>query len=404
MAAVSSIPDTPTGTTLTCRNWQTEAAYRMLLNNLDPNVAEDPSQLIVYSGTGKAARNQACLSAILNTLKTLDEDETLLIQSGKPVGVLSSHPDAPRVLLANSNLVPAWANWKQFRAFEQLGLTMYGQMTAGSWIYIGSQGILQGTYLTFAEAAKKHFDGDLRGKFVLSAGLGGMGGAQPLAVKLNNGIFLGIDVDPARIDKRLQTGYLDMKVDTLEEALKAVETHLEKEEPVSIGLVGNAATLYQQLLDKRFLPDVVTDQTSAHDPLVGYIPEDLSLAEADTLRQADPDEYIRRSMTSMAKQVNAMLGFQQGGAVVFDYGNNIRQQAQLMGVDNAFDIPGFIPEFIRPLFCKGSGPFRWVALSGDPQDIYTTDAALMAMFEADTDLHQWLGKARDHVQFQGLPA
>ncbi|MCA9808150.1 MAG: urocanate hydratase, partial [Cyanobacteria bacterium HKST-UBA06] len=370
----------------------------------DPNVAEDPSQLIVYGGTGKAARNQACLSAILDTLKTLGEDETLLVQSGKPVGVLPSHPDAPRVLLANSNLVPAWANWKQFRAFEQLGLTMYGQMTAGSWIYIGSQGILQGTYLTFAEAAKKHFDGDLRGKFVLSAGLGGMGGAQPLAVKLNNGIFLGIDVDPARIDKRLQTGYLDMKVDTLEEALKAVETHLEKEEPVSIGLVGNAATLYQQLLDKRFLPDVVTDQTSAHDPLVGYIPEDLSLAEADTLRQADPDEYIRRSMTSMAKQVNAMLGFQQGGAVVFDYGNNIRQQAQLMGVDNAFDIPGFIPEFIRPLFCKGSGPFRWVALSGDPQDIYTTDAALMAMFEADTDLHQWLGKARDHVQFQGLPA
>ncbi|MEZ4575668.1 MAG: urocanate hydratase [Vampirovibrionales bacterium] len=404
MAAVSSIPATPTGTTLTCRNWQTEAAYRMLLNNLDPNVAEDPSQLIVYGGTGKAARNQACLSAILDTLKTLGEDETLLVQSGKPVGVLPSHPDAPRVLLANSNLVPAWANWKQFRAFEQLGLTMYGQMTAGSWIYIGSQGILQGTYLTFAEAAKKHFDGDLRGKFVLSAGLGGMGGAQPLAVKLNNGIFLGIDVDPARIDKRLQTGYLDMKVDTLEEALKAVETHLEKEEPVSIGLVGNAATLYQQLLDKRFLPDVVTDQTSAHDPLVGYIPEDLSLAEADTLRQADPDEYIRRSMTSMAKQVSAMLGFQQGGAVVFDYGNNIRQQAQLMGVDNAFDIPGFIPEFIRPLFCKGSGPFRWVALSGDPQDIYTTDAALMAMFEADTDLHQWLGKARDHVQFQGLPA
>ncbi|MCA9840898.1 MAG: urocanate hydratase [Cyanobacteria bacterium HKST-UBA03] len=404
MAAVSSIPATPTGTTLTCHNWQTEAAYRMLLNNLDPNVAEDPSQLIVYGGTGKAARNQACLSAILDTLKTLGEDETLLVQSGKPVGVLPSHPDAPRVLLANSNLVPAWANWKQFRAFEQLGLTMYGQMTAGSWIYIGSQGILQGTYLTFAEAAKKHFDGDLRGKFVLSAGLGGMGGAQPLAVKLNNGIFLGIDVDPARIDKRLQTGYLDMKVDTLEEALKAVETHLEKEEPVSIGLVGNAATLYQQLLDKRFLPDVVTDQTSAHDPLVGYIPEDLSLAEADTLRQADPDEYIRRSMTSMAKQVSAMLGFQQGGAVVFDYGNNIRQQAQLMGVDNAFDIPGFIPEFIRPLFCKGSGPFRWVALSGDPQDIYTTDAALMAMFEADTDLHQWLGKARDHVQFQGLPA
>lgn len=394
----------PTGTTLHCRNWQTEAVYRMLLNNLDPAVAEDPENLVVYGGTGKAARNPACLTAILETLKTLESHETLLIQSGKPVGVLPSHPDGPRVLIANANLVPHWGDWAHFREYERLGLTMYGQMTAGSWIYIGSQGIVQGTYLTFAEAARTHFGGDLQGKFVLSAGLGGMGGAQPLAVKMNNGVFLGIDVDPARIQKRLETGYLDQVATSLDEALRAVNDAVQKQQPLSIGLVGNAATVYAELVTRHLTPDMVTDQTSAHDALVGYVPEGLSLPEAAQLRQSNPDDYINQSKTAMAKQVQAMLTFQQRGAVVFDYGNNIREQAHSMGVHNAFDFPGFVPAYIRPLFCEGSGPFRWVALSGDPEDIRVTDQALKAAFPHNVALHHWLEMAQQHIQFQGLPA
>ena len=402
----TSVPLTgaPTGSQKVCKSWQTEAAYRMLLNNLDPNVAERPEDLIVYGGTGKAARNHASLAAILESLKTLNDDETLLVQSGKPVAVMKSHTDAPRVLLANGNLVGKWANWEQFRELDRMGLTMYGQMTAGSWIYIGSQGILQGTFLTFAEAAKKAYGSDLSGKFVLTAGLGGMGGAQPLAIKLNNGVCLAIDVDPERVEKRLKTGYLDCCAESLEDALKMIEQHLESNTPISIGLVGNAATLYQTLFEKRFFPDMVTDQTSAHDPLVGYIPEGYSLAEADTLRQADPEKYVSLSMASMAKQVTAMLSFQDNGAVVVDYGNNIRPQAELMGVTDAFKIPGFIPEYIRPLFCDGQGPFRWVALSGDPNDIAVTDQALIEAFPEKADMIRWLSLAKDHVHFQGLPA
>lgn len=394
----------PRGTQLTCKSWITEAAYRMLLNNLDPAVAEDPERLIVYGGTGKAARNRECLVKILETLKTLENDETLLVQSGKPVAVMKSHPDAPRVLLANSNLVPAWGNWEYFRDLERKGLIMYGQMTAGSWIYIGSQGIVQGTYLTFSEAARKHYNSDLKGKFVLSAGMGGMGGAQPLAVKMNGGVFLGIDVDPSRIQKRLDTGYMDKLASSLDEALQWVKEAVAKKEAVSIGLVANAATIYQELADRNIIPDMVTDQTSAHDALVGYVPEGLSLEAAAELRQRDPDEYVRQSKAAMAKQVRAMLAFQKRGAIVFDYGNNIRQQAKSVGVENAFNIPGFIPEYIRPLFCEGSGPFRWVALSGDPEDIEVTDRALMDAFPDNKPLHDWLKLAEKHIQFQGLPA
>jgi urocanate hydratase len=394
----------PRGTQLTCKSWVTEAAYRMLLNNLDPDVAEDPERLIVYGGTGKAARNRECLAKILETLKTLENDETLLVQSGKPVAVMKSHPDAPRVLLANSNLVPAWGNWEYFRDLERKGLIMYGQMTAGSWIYIGSQGIVQGTYLTFAEAARKHYNSDLKGKFVLSAGMGGMGGAQPLAVKMNGGVFLGIDVDPSRIQKRLDTGYMDKLAGSLDEALQWVNESVAKKEAVSIGLVANAATIYQELAERNIVPDMVTDQTSAHDALVGYVPEGLSLEAAADLRQRDPDEYVRQSKAAMAKQVRAMLAFQKQGAIVFDYGNNIRQQAKSVGVENAFDIPGFIPEYIRPLFCEGSGPFRWVALSGDPEDIAVTDRALMDAFPDNKPLHDWLKLAEKHIHFQGLPA
>ncbi len=394
----------PTGTQLTCKSWLTEAAYRMLLNNLDPAVAENPETLVVYGGTGKAARNPEALALILETLKTLNPDETLLVQSGKPVGVLKSHPDAPRVLLANSNLVPAWADWEHFREYERMGLTMYGQMTAGSWIYIGSQGIVQGTYLTFAEAGRKHFGGDLSGRFALSAGLGGMGGAQPLAAKMCGAAFLGVEIDPARIQKRLETGYLDRSTDSLEEALRLIDQAVAKKEALSVGLLGNAATVYAQLAEMGRIPDVVTDQTAAHDPLVGYVPEGLSLAEAAALRQSDPDGYVRRARASMARQVQAMLAFQKQGAVVFDYGNNIREQARQEGVANAFDIPGFIPEFIRPLFCEGSGPFRWVALSGDPEDIRMTDRALMEAFPDNAPLRDWLRLAEKHINFQGLPA
>ena len=394
----------PTGTELTCKSWLTEAAYRMLLNNLDPDVAENPEALVVYGGTGKAARNRACLDKILETLKTLENDETLLVQSGKPVAVMKSHPDAPRVLIANSNLVPAWANWEHFRKLERDGLMMYGQMTAGSWIYIGSQGILQGTYLTFFEAARKHYNADLQGKFVLSAGLGGMGGAQPLAAKMNGAVFLGIDIDAERIQKRLDTGYLDVVAESFDAAMALVKQSVQEKMAISIGLQGNAATIYQRLVDLDLIPDMVTDQTSAHDPLVGYVPEGLNLAQAAELRERAPDEYVSRSKASMAKQVQAMLAFKARGAVVFDYGNNIRQQAQSMGIENAFEIPGFIPEYIRPLFCEGSGPFRWVALSGDPEDIAVTDRALMAVFPDNVPLLNWLKLAQEHVQFQGLPA
>jgi len=394
----------PTGTQLTCKYWTTEAAYRMLLNNLDPNVAENPDALIVYGGTGKAARNHEALAQILETLKTLNTDETLLVQSGKPVGVLKSHADAPRVLIANANLVPAWADWDHFREYEKMGLTMYGQMTAGSWIYIGSQGIVQGTYLTFGEAARKHFNGDLSGKFVLSAGLGGMGGAQPLAVKMNNGVFLGVEIDPTRIQKRLDTGYLDKLAPDLDTALRWVKEAVLNKTPVSIGLCGNAATVYDDLVKRGVTPDIVTDQTSAHDPLVGYVPEGYDLGEAADLRKSDPTAYVEDAMQSMAKQVRAMLAMQKAGSIVFDYGNNIREQAKKTGVKNAFDIPGFIPEFIRPLFCEGSGPFRWVALSGDPEDIYTTDRALAEAFPDNKPLLHWLALAKEHIHFQGLPA
>jgi urocanate hydratase len=394
----------PHGSQLNCKSWLTEAAYRMLLNNLDPDVAEDPEALVVYGGTGKAARNRECLNKILETLKNLENDETLLVQSGKPVAVMKSHPDAPRVLIANSNLVPAWGNWDYFRELEQKGLIMYGQMTAGSWIYIGSQGIVQGTYLTFAEAARKHYNSDLKGKFVLSAGMGGMGGAQPLAVKMNGGVFLGIDIDASRIQKRLDTGYMDKLAGSLDEALQWIKEAVAKKEAVSIGLVGNAATVYQELVNRHIIPDMVTDQTSAHDALVGYVPENLSLKAADDLRKQDPDTYVRQSKQAMAKQVEAMLVFQKKGAVVFDYGNNIREQAKEMGVENAFDIPGFIPEYIRPLFCEGSGPFRWVALSGDPEDIAVTDRALMEAFPDNQPLLHWLKLAKEHIHFQGLPA
>ena len=394
----------PTGTERVCKSWLTEAAYRMLLNNLDPAVAEDPESLVVYGGTGKAARNPEALRLILESLKVLEEDETLMIQSGKPVGILKSHPDAPRVLLANSNLVPAWADWTHFRELEKQGLIMYGQMTAGSWIYIGSQGIVQGTFLTFLEAGRKHFGGDLAGRFVLSAGLGGMGGAQPLAAKMTGAVFLGVEVDPARIAKRLETGYLDKSTESLEEALDWIRGAVKEKKALSVGLLGNAATVYAELVEGGVLPDVVTDQTAAHDPLVGYVPEGLTLQAAAALRTSDPADYVGRAKQAMAKQVRAMRAFQKQGAIVFDYGNNIREQAHSVGVTDAFEIPGFIPEYIRPLFCEGSGPFRWVALSGDPQDIAVTDQALLEAFPDNAPLQQWIKLAQKHIQFQGLPA
>lgn len=394
----------PKGSALTCKNWVSEAAYRMLLNNLDPQVAEDPEKLIVYGGTGKAARNIDCLLKILDSLKSLKEDETLMVQSGKPVAVFKSHTDAPRVLIANSMLVPNWANWDMFREFEKQGLTMYGQMTAGSWIYIGTQGILQGTYLTFAEAAKKHFGGDLHGQFVLSAGLGGMGGAQPLAAKMCGAVFLGVEIDPERIQKRLDTGYVDKVAPDYETAKQWVKEAQANKVPVSIAFEGNAASVYSRMVSESWIPEIVTDQTAAHDALVGYVPENLTLQEADALRKNNSNDYEVRSLQSMAKQVQAMLDFKKHGAIVFDYGNNIRAQAEKVGIKNAFDIPGFIPEYIRPLFCEGQGPFRWVALSGDPEDIYTTDQALIELFPEKNDMVNWLQLAKEHVHFQGLPA
>jgi urocanate hydratase len=394
----------PRGSKITCKSWQTEAALRMLMNNLDPEVAEKPAELIVYGGTGKAARNWEAFHLIVKCLKNLEKDETLLVQSGKPVGIFKTHEDAPRVLISNAMLVPHWANWEKFRELEELGLTMYGQMTAGSWIYIGTQGILQGTFETFAAAGKKHFGGSLKGRLVLSAGLGGMGGAQPLAVTMNGGIFLGVEVDPSRIKRRLETGYIDVMADRLEDALMLAFGAREKGTAKSIGLLGNAAEVHPELVRRGIVPDLVTDQTSAHDPLNGYFPVGLTLEEALELRRRDPDAYIRRSMDSMAIHVRAMLEFQKKGSIVFDYGNNLRAQAYQAGVEDAFHYPGFVPAYIRPLFCEGKGPFRWVALSGDPGDIDKTDEAILKEFPDDESLARWIRLAREKVKFQGLPA
>jgi urocanate hydratase len=394
----------PRGTTLTCKGWPQEAALRMLMNNLDPEVAERPEDLVVYGGTGRAARSWEAFDAIVRCLTTLEDDETLLVQSGKPVGVLRTHPDAPRVLIANSLLVPHWATWEEFWRLEGLGLTMYGQMTAGSWIYIGTQGILQGTYETFAELARQHFGGTLAGRIVLTAGLGGMGGAQPLAVTLNDGVCLVVEVDPARIARRLETGYCDEVAGSLDDAVVRVQAAAASHEARSVALLGNAAEVLPELAKRGFRPDVVTDQTSAHDPLNGYAIPEIAPADAAVLRQESPAFYVERAQQAMADHVRAMLDFQRAGSVVFDYGNNLRGQAQLGGAEDAFAFPGFVPAYVRPLFCEGKGPFRWVALSGDPADIAVTDRALKALFLDNTHLHRWLDAAEKHVQFQGLPA
>ena len=393
----------PRGAQLTCQNWLLEAPYRMLQNNLDPEVAWDPDNLIVYGGRGKAARNWACFDAILQTLATMNGEETLLVQSGKPVAVFPSHPDAPRVLIANSNIVPAWATQANFDRWEAEGLIMYGQMTAGSWIYIGTQGILQGTYETLGALARQHYGGSLKGKFVLTAGLGEMGGAQPLAVTMNEGVALVVEIDPARAARRLATRYLDEVVDDLEEAMTRVEEAVRAGAPRSIGLIGNAAAVLPELAARGVTPDVVTDQTCAHDPLM-YLPVGLSLEAAAALRQRDPAEYQRRALASMAAHVQAMLAMQKAGAIVFDYGNNLRQRAYDQGVSDAFAYPGFVPAYVRPLFCEGQGPFRWVALSGDPQDIYRTDQAMLELFPENEHLARWLRLARERIAFQGLPA
>jgi urocanate hydratase len=393
----------PRGTALTCKGWGQEAAMRMLMNNLDPQVAEKPDELVVYGGSGKAARNWECFDAIVRCLKELEDDETLLVQSGKPVGVFQTYPDAPRVLIANSNLVGKWATAEYFHELEAKGLIMYGQMTAGSWIYIGTQGILQGTYETLAALAQKHFRSSLKGKFVLTAGLGGMGGAQPLAITMNEGVGLIVEVDPARAQRRVETRYVDVVVDNLEEAMTLVQQAVEEQRPLSVGLIGNAAEVYAELAARGVTPDVVTDQTPAHD-LLNYVPTGLSVAEADALRQEDAAEYRRRAMQSMARHVQAMLDMQQRGAVVFDYGNNLRQRAYDAGVTGAFNYPGFVPAFIRPLLSVGKGPFRWVALSGDPQDIYVTDDVVMREFAYDEHLVRWIRLAQQRVAFQGLPA
>ena len=394
----------PRGNALSCKSWQQEAAMRMIMNNLDPDVAERPNDLVVYGGSGRAARSWAAFDAIVHSLQSLNNDETLLVQSGKPVGIFQTHSNAPRVLIANSNLVPHWANWDEFRRLETLGLTMYGQMTAGSWIYIGSQGIVQGTYETFAEAAHKHFGGSLKGKFILTAGLGGMGGAQPLAITMNEGVCLAVEVDPNHIQRRLETGYCDEMASTLDEALHQVREAVNQGQPLSIGLIGNAAEVYPELVRRGIIPDMVTDQTSAHDALNGYIPAGLSLVEANELRQADPQTYIQRSMESMVTHVRAMLDLQKLGAIVFDYGNNLRGQALAAGESHALDFPGFVPAYIRPLFCQGKGPFRWVALSGDVEDIYRTDEAILELFPENAGLKRWITMARQKIHFQGLPA
>lgn len=392
------------GTKLTCKGWTQEAAMRMLMNNLDPEVAEDPANLIIYGGNGKAARNWESYEKIIQTLKTLENNETLLIQSGKPVAVFKTYSDAPRVLISNSMIVPKWATWDEFRRLEALGLTMYGQMTAGSWIYIGTQGILQGTYETFSECARKYFNGTLKGKFMLTAGLGGMSGAQPLAATMNGAAFLGVEVNRERAQKRIETGYLDIITDELDEALDRVLKAKEKGEALSVGLIGNAGEILPEIIKKNIIPDVLTDQTSAHDTLNGYIPMGMSYEEALNLRKDNPDKYIKLAKDTIVAHVNAMLEFRRRGTVTFDYGNNIRGEAFDNGVSNAFDIPGFVPEFIRPMFCEGKGPFRWVALSGEPEDIYVTDIAVKEAFPNDRALCNWIDLAQKKVRFQGLPA
>lgn len=394
----------PHGTDLSCKGWIQEAAMRMLMNNLDPEVAENPAKLIIYGGSGKAARNWDAYDAIIRTLKELENSETMLVQSGKPVGVFKTHKDAPRVIISNSMLVPNWANWDEFRRLESLGLTMYGQMTAGSWIYIGTQGILQGTYETFAECGRKYFKENLSGKFLLTAGLGGMGGAQPLAATMNGAAFLGVEVNRERAQKRIDTGYLDIITVDLDEALDKVLNAKEKKEALSVGLIGNAGEVFPEILKRNIIPDVLTDQTSAHDTLNGYVPMGMSFKEALILREANPDEYIKQAQKTIVAHVKAMLGFQKKGSITFDYGNNIRGEAKSNGVENAFDIPGFVPEFIRPLFCDGKGPFRWAALSGDPEDIYVTDSAVKETFPENKPLCNWIDMAQKKVHFQGLPA
>jgi len=394
----------PRGSEISCKGWQQEAALRMLMNNLDPEVAENPDKLIVYGGTGRAARSWEAFDAIIQSLRALENDETLLVQSGKPVGVFRTHDEAPRVLIANSNLVGHWSNYTEFNRLERLGLTMYGQMTAGSWIYIGSQGIVQGTFETFAEAGRRHFGGSLAGKFVVTGGLGGMGGAQPLAATMNGALFLGIDVDGTRIEKRLQSGYCDKIATSLDEALALIAEARKANEAVSVGLVGNCADVLPEMVKSDVVPDILTDQTSAHDALNGYVPNGMTLAEALELRARNPDEYIEKSMRSMAVHVEAMLALQKRGAITFDYGNNIRTQAKKAGVEKAFDIPGFVPEYIRPLFCEGKGPFRWVALSGDPADIARTDQLALELFPKNETLARWMKLAQERIHFQGLPA
>ncbi|WP_342505946.1 urocanate hydratase [Sporosarcina sp. FSL K6-2383] len=392
------------GTELNTKGWQQEAALRMLMNNLDAEVAEHPDELVVYGGIGKAARNWESFDAIVRSLKELENDETLLVQSGKPVAIFKSHTDAPKVLIANSNLVPAYANWEHFHELDKKGLMMYGQMTAGSWIYIGSQGIVQGTYETFAELAKQHFGESLKGTITLTAGLGGMGGAQPLAVTMAGGVCIGIEVDETRIDRRIETRYTDVKTASLDEAIRLAEEAKSKGEALSIGLLGNAAEVLPAMIARGFIPDVLTDQTSAHDPLNGYIPVGMSLEEATALRSSNPEDYVKRSKASMGKHVEAMIDMMDKGAITFDYGNNIRQVAKDEGVTRAFDFPGFVPAYIRPQFCEGKGPFRWVALSGDPEDIYKTDEVILREFSENKHLCNWIKMAQDKIQFQGLPS
>lgn len=395
----------PRGTELTCKNWQIEAAYRMIRHNLDPENAEHPEKLIVYGGLGKAARNWESFHAISETLKEMNPDETMLVQSGKPVGVIATHEDAPRVIIANSNLVPNWANWDEFRRLDELGLMMYGQMTAGSWIYIGTQGILQGTYETFAECARQHFGGDLRGRFVLTGGMGGMGGAQPLAARFAGAASITIEIDESRIDKRIADGYCDVKTDNLNEAMRIVEEYKSKKEPIAIGLLGNTAEILPEMLKRNIIPDVLTDQTAAHDPLNGYYPAGYSKDEADKLRDENPEKYLEETYKSIALHVKTMVEMKRKGAVTFDYGNNIRGIAKdFGGYEDAFEFKGFVPEYIRPQFCDGRGPFRWVALSGDPKDIAVTDEAIMEAFPEDQAMHNWIRNAQSRVKYQALPA
>ena len=404
MATANRIVKAPHGNQLSCKSWMTEAPLRMLMNNLDPGVAEKPDELVVYGGIGRAARNWECFDMIVESLRNLETDETLLVQSGKPVGVFKTHQDAPRVLIANSNLVPHWATWEHFHELDRAGLMMYGQMTAGSWIYIGSQGIVQGTYETFVAIGKKHFGGDLSGKWMLTAGLGGMGGAQPLACTMAGASMLAVECDESRIQMRLDTGYVDKFARTLDEAMQIINDSCQQKQAVSVGLLGNAAEILPQMVEQGIKPDVVTDQTSAHDPLNGYLPIGWTLEKADQLRTSDPEQVIREASKSMAIHVRSMLDFHKQGIPVVDYGNNIRQVAKDQGVTDAFDFPGFVPAYIRPLFCRGIGPFRWAALSGDPEDIYKTDAKVKELIPDDPHLHNWLDMAKERIHFQGLPS